>query len=212
VRRLLKRERMRKKHALPLLLLPILLLMLTGCGGKVNYMLSEGFLTKHARTVAVMPVLWDADKTEGSREISGLFRRIATESLISRGYRVARFEVVDARLEEFADKDPGDIASSLGVDAVLFIHVDKWKTRTFANYAALKMRAEYNLYTRNSVTLWSAVYATGESDLRFDKESLKLSIIEIYEPRIERLTSSVFDTLPRYVGEEKEEKLYDWLP
>ncbi len=194
-------------------LLPLLLIiLLTGCGGSVKYNLSSGFRPGRIRTVAVMPVVWDAGKVEGSAEIGGIFRRIAIERLMARGYRVARKEVVDARLKEFADKDPGGVASSLGVDAVLFIHVDRWKTRTFANYAALKMRAVYNLYSRDSATLWSAVYATGESDIRFDRASLKLSIIEIYEPRIARLTNSVFDTLPVYKGVEKEEKLYDWLP
>jgi uncharacterized lipoprotein YajG len=204
---------MRKRYSPLTMLLPLLLLLLlTGCGGSVKYSLSSGFSSHVARSVAVMPVVWDAGKVDGSVDIKKLFRGIAEENLVSRGYSVVRDEVVDARLGEFADKDPGDIATALGVDAVLFIHVEKWSTRTFANYAALKIRALYNLYSKNSATLWSAVYTTGESDMRFDMESLKLSIIEIYEPRIERLASSVFDTLPRFEGVKKEENLYDWLP
>jgi len=193
-------------------LLALLIIMLTGCGGRVKYDLDSGFTSRVAETIAIMPVRWDAGKVGGREDIEGLFRQIAREHLLARGYSVLRDEVVDARMEELEDRDPGDIAKALGVDAVLFIHVEKWSTRTFANYAALKIRALYNLYSRNSRTLWSAVYTTGESDIRFDKESLKLSIIETYEPRIERLANSVFDTLPRYQGVEKQENLYDWLP
>jgi len=186
--------------------------MLAGCGGAVKHTLSDGFIAKKPATVAVMPVLWDADETKNSVEIGKLFRSIAVTRLISRGYGVARMEVVDARLDEFADKDPDEIAKALGVKAVLIIHVEKWKTRTLANYAALKMKALYSLYGRDASTLWRAVYATGESDIRFDKASLKLSIIEIYEPRIARLSNSIFDTLPIYEGVTKDEPLYDWLP
>jgi len=201
-----------KKRFLGLTLFSLILIALVGCGNAVKHELSTGFMTVRPTTVAVMPVVWDAGKTQGSVEIGNLFRSIAIERLVSRGYRVARMDVVDAKLDEFTDSDPDEIAKSLGVDAVLFIHVEKWKTRTVANYAALKMQALYSLYARDGSTLWRAVYATGESDIRFDKASLKLSIIEIYEPRIERLTGSVFDTLPRHEGVKKEEPLYDWLP
>lgn len=201
-----------KKRFLSLTLFSLILIALIGCGNAVKHELSRGFMTIRPTTVAVMPVIWDAGKTPGSVEIGNLFRSIAIERLISRSYRVARMDVVDAKLDEFTDSDPNEIAKSLGVDAILFIHVEKWKTRTFANYAALKMQALYNLYARDGSTLWRAVYATGESDIKFDKESLQLSIIEIYEPRIERLTGSVFDTLPRHEGVTKEEPLYDWLP
>ncbi len=201
-----------KKRYLRLIFLLSILIALAGCGGSVKHTLSQGFMTRRPSTVAVMPVLWDAGETKDSAEIGKIFRRIAIERLISRGYRVARMSVVDAKLDEFADSDPDEIAKALGVKAVLLIHVNKWKTRTFANYAALKMEALYSLYGRDASTLWRAVYATGESDIRFDKASLKLSIIKIYEPRIERLTSSVFDTLPRYEGVKKQEPLYDWLP
>ncbi|MFQ5353688.1 MAG: hypothetical protein ACE5DR_01960 [Thermodesulfobacteriota bacterium] len=201
------------KRILAVSLLPLLLLSLTGCGGSVDYKLSEGFRAGLAGTVAVMPVLWDAGETADEAEIGRLFRSIAVQNLRSRGYGVMRTGAVDARLEEFVDLNPGDIARALGVDAVLFLHVNKWKTRALANYAALKIEALYTLYSsRNSATLWSATYATGESDIRFDKAALKLSIIEIYEPRIARLTNSVFDTLPVYKGVRKQEKLYDWLP
>jgi len=201
-----------KKIVLKITLFAFIFITLAGCGGAVKHRISEGFLTKRPATVAVMPVVWDAGEIKGSAKIGSLFRSIAIERLIARGYRVARIEVVDARLDEFAEMDPDKIAEALGVEAVLFIHVDKWKIRSFANYAALNMRAIYNLYARDATTLWSAVYATGESDIRFDKASLKLSIIEIYEPRIARLTSSVFDTLPRYETVKKQEPLYDWLP
>ncbi len=203
------------KRILPILILPLLFLSLTGCGGVVKSNLAEGFRGVLARRVAVMPVIWDAHGTaEGdSVEIGRLFRRIASESLRSRGYATLDAGVVDARLGEFADKDPGDIAAALGVEAVLFLHVDKWKIRTLANYAALNIEASYTLYSaRNSVRLWRAEYATGESDMKLDKASLKLSIIEIFEPRIARLTNAVFDTLPVYNGVVKQERLYDWLP
>jgi len=202
---------MNKKN-LTLILLSLFLTTLAGCGGKVKHTLSNSFITIRPSTVAVMPVVWDIGEVKDSAEIGRIFRRIAIERLRSRGYKVARTEAVDARLGEFADSDPDEIARSLGVEAVLYIHVEKWKTRTFANYAALTMKALYSLYGKNAATLWRAVYATGESDIRLDKASLKLSIIEIYEPRIERLTSSVFDTLPRYAGVKKQEPLYDWLP
>jgi len=201
-----------RKIFLRFTVLSFILITLIGCGGAVKHEISSGFMAGRPDTVAVMPVLWDAAEIKGSAEIGKLFRSIAIERLISRGYGVARMEVVDARLTEFAEMDPDGIARALGVKAVLFIHVNKWKTRTLANYAALKMEAVYNLYGRDASTLWSAVYATGESDIRLDKASLKLSIIEIYEPRIARLTSSVFDTLPRNEAVKKQEPLYDWLP
>lgn len=201
------------RRLLPVFLFPLLLLTLAGCGNSVNYTLSQGFRPDMAATVAVMPVLWDAGEGAEKEEIGKLFRSIAVENLRVRGYGVKRAEAVDSRLQEFIDLNPGDIASALGVDAVLFLHVNKWKTRVFANYAALNIEALYTLYSsRNSATLWSAIYATGESDIRFDKATLKLSIIEIYEPRIARLTNSVFDTLPVYEGVQKQERLYDWLP
>ncbi len=190
---------------------------LSGCARMVKYKITERFYIRTPITVAVLPVFWEAGADKKATDIGRLFRTMSFDRLKEMNYRPLKTADVDKILSRLSKdllkkKEPDELAGILGVDAVIYTHIRKWKEETFATYAYLGIDARFEMYSRDGVVLWRANYGTKDSDLRLDRAPLKLSIIQVYEPRIERLISAVFSTLPVRKTGQGTEKFYDWLP
>ena len=206
------------KRIVPFLLV-FFLLTAAGCGNPVRYRLAEDYTLHAPVTVAVLPV----EGAVEDRRVKEFFRAAAAEKLRELGYDVldpARVDEVYTRVDDDG-MPPQDAASLLGADAVLHIDITKWRKKLLTPYASLKVGAEFVLYASDGRRLWKARYRTKESDLRLDRQALEFGIIKAYEPRIERIVSSVFVTLPSaQLPEEPDKKeeedgpreFFQWLP
>ncbi|GMR05126.1 MAG: hypothetical protein BMS9Abin23_1064 [Thermodesulfobacteriota bacterium] len=206
-----------KKSFTRIALLLAIITVLYGCSKAVNYKITERFYVRTPLTVAVLPVYWDAGRNDKAKEIGRLFRSMSLERLRDRNYRPLSLADVDERLSRLDQaglkkKTPGELARILGADAVLSIRIKEWKQDRFLTYAYLKIKTRFELYSLDSTRLWYADYGTKDSDIKMDKTPLEISILKVYEPRIERLVAAVFSTLPLRRTDQNAEKFYDWLP
>ncbi|MEE9615229.1 MAG: GNA1162 family protein [Thermodesulfobacteriota bacterium] len=203
-----------KRVKILLLSVFVLCLVLSACSREVPYRLSKGYAEASPVTLLVLPV----EGRRGSAEVKGLLRDTVTERLLNMGYRIVNPERVnDAYLrispERLEKLSPDEMCELFDADAVLYTKMTVWRERLFLNYASLKIGAAFKLYSKGGTRLWKAKYKTKESDLRFDKEFMKLSVIEAYEPRVHRVVDAVFSTLPvRVARKEEGKKFFDWLP
>ncbi|MBI5559721.1 MAG: DUF799 family lipoprotein [Deltaproteobacteria bacterium] len=189
---------------------------LAGCAGSVRYKVSKDFSAARLDTVAVLAVAGEVPDAK----IKEIFRNAASKKLGAMNYDVLPSAAVDNIYAKYPDAAQGadrvkEVSGLLNADSLLYINVTGWKERFFVTYAALKINAEFTLYSKTGAVLWRGRYSTKESEMRFDRELLKMDVIKAYEPRIERLVDTVLSTLPRRPVEKKEEEkpksYFDWL-
>ncbi len=193
----------------------LILAAAAGCARPVAYNLSARYMLLRPSVVAVMPVEWEADIDTKRRGVDGLLRTIVIEKLKSLNYQPLPVEEVDKRLKELKDPEnmaPHELAGALNGDSVLYVRITEWDEKLFVTYASLKVGVDFELYSATGERLWQAGYITSESDIRLDRTTMELAVIETFEPRLERLVDLVFATLPRGVERVKKKRFFDWLP
>ncbi|MCK4738587.1 MAG: hypothetical protein KAT46_01440 [Deltaproteobacteria bacterium] len=126
------------------------------------------------------------------------------------------------------------LAKDVLTEAFLFTEISTWEVGAMPLYASLTIAVRYKLVTAKGKVLWEARYETSESELGLDKEAVKFAIHNIFEPRLERLSTMLFTSLPKAktTGDDKtegqnkdgkdgdkstdekanEKKHFDWLP
>ena len=108
-----------------------------------------------------------------------------------------------------------DIAERSFVDGVMVITITEWKAKPGALRTYLKIAIEGRLYSKDADLLWQASYKMKESAVSLDKKSRNLSVIETFEPSLERAIEALFVRLPSLPapkgGIDGGEKLFDWL-
>ncbi len=202
------------------LLSVLVVLALQGCASKVDYDLTREFSVVPLRDVAIARVAWpqgrwESDEADAARAIGGIFREMTEERLKHLNYAVVPSGVVDKRIDS-AGMDarvasPADVVRAAGADAVLFITVDRWDVDTVLTYKSLEIEATYELYSGTGTLLWRAYYSTSEADLGLDEERVRLTVVDIYEPRVQRFVDAVMATLPRNTVEAPPKRYFDWL-
>lgn len=187
----------------------LVLFMAAGCMNAVKSSVSPIYGQAAPATIAIMPVDWSEAKAAGGgdEKIGRMFRKVASERLRDMNYNVIAVEAVD---EEY--KKAGGGLTGLA-DAFLYIRIKDWDTDRLSTYASLKIKASFELYSANGTRLWDAEYATSESDLMQDKSSLEYAVIDIYEPRVQRLVDAILSTLPQGAAQKAAKKsFFNWLP
>ncbi|MBI5599250.1 MAG: hypothetical protein HY890_05865 [Deltaproteobacteria bacterium] len=188
-----------------------------GCSPGVRYKISNDFSAPRApMTVAVMPAT-GVEVPAGVREA---FRNAAWKKLKGMNYGVLPLERVDEAYvkygsRRFEEMTPAEAARAVGADAVFYIRITDWDEDIFLSYAALRMKASFSLHSGGGKTLWEAAHGGKESDMRFDRKLLEISVLKAYEPRIDRLVDTALSTLPALAPERKKEdrpeRFFDWL-
>jgi hypothetical protein len=142
---------------------------------------------------------------------------MALARLKSLNYAVLDLEEVDEKYLKlgsgrFKEMNPGEVSRFFGADAVLYTRITKWEEKLLVAYASLEIGAGFELYSADGTMLWKAHYSTSESDIKFDRTSMELAVIKVYEPRIQRVVNAVFSTLPPGLKRKEEKRFFDWLP
>ncbi len=195
------------------LLLP--LFMLAGCGSPIEFVVSNQYDSLRPRTIAVLPVKWHAGADHDRDNISNLLRTMTRDRLISMNYRVIPLDLVDREAGgEAAREGPTAIARLLGADAVLYIGVEKWDKMKISDFASLDIKTRFELYSARGTRLWAADYRDKDMDFRFDPKPMDFAVIKAYEPKLQRLVDSAFDTLPNgaVVTKAAKKTYFQWLP
>ena len=192
----------------------LLLTLMAGCGHAVKHTVSTEYYRLKPHTVALLPVVWKGDAKEAENsEVSLVFNDMLVEKVRSLGYAVTVVDEDDARAADAAATPPAELARRLGVETVMYSHITGWDTDQLVTYAALTLKARFNLYSANGEELWKAEHVSKKFDLRLDKKPMEIAVIDAWEPKVQRFIDIVFATLPRSEAPASaQEKYFDWLP
>jgi hypothetical protein len=207
------------RKGVPSLIAVLLTVLVIGCAAKVETSLSTEFNVIPIRDVAVLQVVWPEGRTEtpAEPEIASLFRAMTVERLETLNYGVVPLDVVDERIAGFGEAEilpaaPDEAARLAGADAVLYIRIERWDVDDLLTYTSLEMEATFELYSGTGLMLWQASYSTSEADLGLDEETIRLAVVDTYEPRVQRFVDAVMATLPRSSHVSPPRRFFDWLP
>ncbi len=187
--------------------------VVSGCSNGPVYTISDDYRSVPPRTVVVLPV----GGTVEDANVKRLFRLMTFERLKSMNYAVFDLEEVDEKYlrlgsGRFKEMSPAEVSKLFGADAVLYTTITEWEEKLLVTYASLEIEADFELFSRKGKRLWEATYSTKESDIKMDKTTIEVTVIKVYEPRIQRIVDAAFSTLPFRPGGKEEKRFFDWLP
>lgn len=191
-------------------------LLFSGCAAGVKHTLYERYEKVKPSTAAVLPVVWD-NEPEGKKEaaaVAGLFRQMSFEKIASMGYKPQPLDETDKRLAGLnpSQRPAKDALAALKTDSALLIRIIDWDSSMIAAYSSLKVKALFELYSKDGELLWKASYSTKESDAKLDVKPMELAVLKAYEPRVQRFVDMVLSTLPRAEEPPSGETFFEWLP
>lgn len=201
-------------------LLPIACIFIfSGCSSAIKHTLTPDYNEKMPNRVAVLP----AEGNHENRDAQYLFRTMAYDKLIQKGYSPVSLEAIDEKLirsgirrDEFRSKTPKELAAIFGTEAILYITITKWDNTLFLGYASQKIEAEFALYHGDEgERLWKAEFNTKDSGMGLERDVIEFGVIKTYEPVIQRIVDAVFSTMPdnKIIATGSSRKTYyDWLP
>lgn len=195
----------------------LIAISVAGCGPAVKHAVAPDFAQLTPYRVVVLPIVWEEPAEAEADQISSLFRRMSAEKLSSLNYQAVPLDEVEkagsGQKDWFVGRQPHEIAAPLKADAVLYIRLIDWDPDSITPYAALKIKAAYEMRSATGQLLWKAEFSTKETDLSLDKAPMHLTMYKAYEPRIQRFVDAIFTTLPEGHLQEKTRKTYfKWLP
>lgn len=149
-----------KRRAGDVLLCALLLLSLTGCGGRKAAM-REGPPRPDATgpRVAVAPM----ENRSNDINASEIIRSAFVEAITRGGWNVIPTEESDRMLREsmgityggqLASTTPGEVCRNLGVEGVFFGEIREWNKTTTGVYNNVTVVASFELYARNGIRVW----------------------------------------------------------
>ncbi len=195
-------------------LLALLIILAGGCAGMVEHRLSKEFSLSQPQSVAILPV-----HGEGPERAKKILREITTRTVREKNYKVKPLDETDRILKTLNPEEKikaQEVAGLLGVDSILLVNITEWDESLVTPYGALNIDVNFILYGTDGTILWSAESREKQSSLKLDRELLRMSVIETYEPMLERLTEATLLTLPSRRLDERPEKkkkksFFDWL-
>ena len=142
------------------LLCAILLLSLTGCGGRKAAMREES-----PRPVTTGPRVAVAPMENRSNDInaSEIIRSAFVGAIVGTGWNVVPTEESDRMLREslgityggqLASTTPGEVCRNLGVEGVFYGEIREWNKTTTGVYNNVTVTASFGLYARDGTRVW----------------------------------------------------------
>lgn len=201
-----------------LVFLLLLAVLCTSCAKTVSYNISEDFVRNRPMSIVVMPVTMMVAPDKGEAEELRLVRTTVLEKLKEKNYSTVPIDEVNSELVARGllkgEKLPAPqlVAPIFKSDAVLYTRITNWNEDKIATYAALKISAEFLLYSINGKLLWEGSFSTKESDFRMDSGATELGVLKAYEPRVQRIVDAIFLTLPPAQSRAKKQDFFKWLP
>jgi hypothetical protein len=154
------------------------------------------------KTIAVLPV----DIKTGSRDAARMLREKMLDELYFKGYPRIPFELVDAALADFRDRDKGAsgstvppqvIGSMLGVDAVMYTTLLEANTAYKVVYAPVNVAAIFELKeVKTGMTIWRYESRATDRDYGVTKNSLELGTTKIFEDVVHEAVKKAMENLP----------------
>ena len=192
--------------------LTVIALFLSGCGGsKIPGLNVKDYKKKGVRLVALMPV----DNKTKDANAATVLRREVLEALYFKGYPKIPLDVIDEKTAEIYKENPapgrghippGVLGELLGVDAVMYCTLEKWKTSYLYVYAKTAVSATFELRSaKTGETLWSAKDNIAERHYDFTERRLEMKSRQVYEPIMQEIINKAMSTLP--AGPDSIEKL-----
>ncbi len=195
-------------------LFALLITLLGGCAGMVEHRLSKDFTMAQPLSVAILPV-----HGEGPEHAKHILREITARSMKDKNYHVKPLDETDRILKTLDQEEKtkaSEVAGLLDTDSILLVNITEWDESLVTPYGALNIEVSFILYGTDGTILWSAESREKQSSIKLDRELLRMSVVETYEPMLERLTEAALLTLPSRrleQGPEKKKKksFFDWL-
>ncbi len=154
------------------------------------------------KTIAVLPV----DIKAGSRDAARMLREKMFDELYFKGYPRFPFEMVDAALADFRNRDKGAsgstvppqvIGSMLGVDAVMYTTLLEANTAYKVVYAPVNVAAVFELReVKTGMTIWKYESRATDRDYGVTKNSLELGTTKIFEDVVHEAVKKAMENLP----------------
>ncbi|MEE9543428.1 MAG: hypothetical protein V3V95_06570, partial [Thermodesulfobacteriota bacterium] len=132
-----------------------LLFLCVGCAKTVSYNISEKFIRNRPGSIILMPVIMMSGPKERETEILKLVRSTVQDKLKDKKYSTVPIDKIDSALTARgllkSEKLPAPqlVVSIFKSDAVLYSRIIEWNEDKVASYAALKITAEFLLYSIN---------------------------------------------------------------
>ena len=142
------------------LLCALLLLSLTGCGGRKAAMRKEPPRPDPTGPrVAVAPM----ENRSNDINASEIIRSAFVGAIAGKGWNVVPTKESDRMLREFlgityggqlASTTPGEVCRSLGVEGVFYGEIREWNKTTTGIYNNVTVAASFELYARDGTRVW----------------------------------------------------------
>ena len=205
----------------------VLSLSLWGCSHPLKSNLAQDYSERAPLKIVILPLGFSDNALEAIEEGGGgdaedeakiakirqVFDEVLRAKLAYMGYTLSPLQ--GDGLDLFDKERIEDIAERSFVDGVMVITITKWKAKPGALRTYLKIAVEGKLYSKDAELLWQASYKMKESAVSLDKKSRNISVIETFEPSLERAIEALFVRLPSLPapegGIDGGEKLFDWL-
>jgi len=154
------------------------------------------------KNIAVLPV----DIKSGNRDAARMLREKMFDELYFKGYPKIPFEMVDAALADFRNRDKGAsgstvppqiIGSMLGVDAVMYTTLLEANTAYKVVYAPVNVAAVFELKdVKTGMSIWKYESRATDRDYGVTRNSLELGTAKIFEDVVHEAVKKAMITLP----------------
>jgi hypothetical protein len=193
---------MMRDRVVTLILIVIAAGVAYGCASKIPHQVIPDYEKKGTRLIAVLPV---HNKTQDEKAARMLRMKIL-DGLYFKGYPRVPLNVIDEKIAgiyrggvDFRKENisPKTVGQLLGVDAAMYITLEKCSTSYVLVYAPTQVDARFELVsTRTGETLWSTSYGVVERIYGFTKKQLEMDSSQVFEPVIQEVVERILETIP----------------
>ena len=196
----------RTRWTAALFLIPV---VLAACASGPQHMVVPDYKDRLPKTIAVLPVLNETVNLKAP----DVFRPIVSGKVSSKGYHVPSPAATDAKLlardiresGQVNSLTPQELATLLGVDALLYTTITEFSTTYLLAYASMTVAARFELRdARTGEKLWETEHRVKETKTALDTKTagdiLNFAVAQSYTPYCQKVVDVGFATMPNAAG------------